>query len=618
MKRGKILNQLIVFSFLIAITLIFSVQIIQASGVQAAGFSSGGNIRESNGSPQDFPGKIVKAYRIARVSTYGYFYVEDQVKFQNDMGIPIQEFYFCLNQSNFDQLFEIYAKDKSGSALELSRENYVLNGFYVFKIIFSAPVMPGDEIEFTIWQFFRDKLDTNVTSEDVYVTLYHSTFIITPYYSDTSKCDVKLPIGSNIISYLPQDGKKGPNSITYTIENNAPFYSPLLYVYYNNSNTYYVEVESSVRELIISPNSDLIFKDHLVIKNNGLVNISTLTFTVPGDARNFTAHDWIGNIGGITDPTEPTEEEFGSEERTVPDYKNVTLNLMANRYQITFGRRLDLTFEFRLPRENRVSTGDYGNIVILDVYRICNYLWLARDVKIKIGLPQAISIDFTALKALPDEVVYENGNQYLIYIEEYMAPFSSKPVLIKFTYSLVDMQKRALLIAMIVGLVCTFVISIRKAMFKFKRPGVKIRAEIPEEELKEFTEIFSEKIAIFQEIELLNLSFKRRKIKKREYTMRLLDFNKKLKNLEDSIQLSKSKLIEFGGRFKELIEELDVLEAERQSVQDALLGLEKRYKEGKIRSRIAYERSYNQYSSRLKKIKSSIDSGIMELKSYYV
>ncbi|MHA1371095.1 MAG: hypothetical protein ACTSRA_15445 [Promethearchaeota archaeon] len=63
---------------------------------------------------------------------------------------------------------------------------------------------------------------------------------------------------------------------------------------------------------------------------------------------------------------------------------------------------------------------------------------------------------------------------------------------------------------------------------------------------------------------------------------------------------------------------MDVLEAERQSVQDALLGLEKRYKEGKIRSRIAYERSYNQYSSRLKKIKSSIDSGIMELKSYYV
>ena len=219
----------------------------------------------------------------------------------------------------------------------------------------------------------------------------------------------------------------------------------------------------------------------------------------------------------------------------------------------------------------------------------------------------------------PREVNNDGGTLMLIYLEDNLAPESTSDIVIKYKYSTFGLQSRPLLIALVVGLILSFAIISRKiAMQKSTRTDVSMDLEVPVDELKEFTTVFEEKIALYLEMDRINTDFKRRKIKKREFSIKIDDSNKRLKQLEEDIILSKKRLVEFGGRFKEIIEEFDVLEAERQAVQDSILALERRYKSGKIKSRVAYEKLYDNYTIRLKKIQGSLDNGINELKSYYL
>ncbi len=588
-------------SLLVGITALCSFLPFDTHGRTAAG-----SLAASDEMPSSFQGRIPGLSRSIYLDSYGTFFTKDSITFKNTDSEPVNYFFICLNETQTSQLYEMIVSSISGERYQYNLMGTKLSGYNTWRITFPSPVMPGGQCDFVISRFFHGAMASEVIGSSVFANIYHTTFPITPYYIDTETCTMVLPQGSDITDYQPSFGERTNNIIRWSANDNFPFFTNLLHVAFNHQSSGFTETEQSV--VTITANmQDWLVSDYVEIKNFGTVDLTSLIFTVPSDAREFTAKDHLGFISGVKDST------------TVKDgFKNVTINLLLNRYKVTSNNKISFTFEFRLPLTSaRVVQGDTRNALFVDVFKVVRNPWITRNVEARIALPQASYIDFGLLNAKPDAVDNQNGMQYLIYRQSAIVPESSKVVTVMYEYSTLAMQTRPLIITLVIGLVAIFLIMARKIFMHYEQPVLETSNELPVEALKDFSGIFEEKVAAYSDLDTLNEDFQRRKIKKREYQIKVEDLTRRIKLLDNQIRPSKRKLVEFGGRFKEIIDELDLMEAERQSVQDSLITLERRYKDGQIKSRVAYEQLYDNYATRLRKIQGSIDSGVNELKSYF-
>jgi hypothetical protein len=559
--------------------------------------------------PTVFPGRISYITRTIKFTEFGTLYTKDLISFRNTDSEPLSAFYICLNQTLSEQLYDMTVKGVSGEIYPFNELSYKLSGYNTWKITFPAPLMPGTQTNFTVTSYFNGAVTHNTNSSGLHGTLYHLVYTLTPYYTDKTSVLVEFPLSTDILVFEPTlYGTRENNKIKFSATDSTPFFSSLLYVKFTHANMNYIETEKSI-VTITTGEMDWDVSADLVISNLGPTSLSSLTFMVPKDAYGFTAKDNLASIGGLSDPD--TESITG-------DYKNITINLLVNRYAITTGFKMEFTLSFRLPIvASRIVQGDLRSAIFIDVYRIVRNQWITRNVEIRIALPQATAIDFNLLNVQPEAVDNQDGIQVLIYKTDAVAQSTSKKIMFMYAYSGMSMQSRPLLIALVTGLAVMFSIIARKLSLQYQQPESMMSSEVPLETLKEFAGIFEDKVGTYLELDGLNEGFQRRKIKKREYQIKIEGLTRQIKLLDNQIKVSKRNLMAFGGRFKEIIEDLDLLEAERQSVQDSLITLENRYKDGQIKSRVAYEQLYENYTIRLKKIQSGIDSGINELKSYF-
>ena len=92
--------------------------------------------------------------------------------------------------------------------------------------------------------------------------------------------------------------------------------------------------------------------------------------------------------------------------------------------------------------------------------------------------------------------------------------------------------------------------------------------------------------------------------------------NAKIDKIKEEILPFKKILIETSDTYNNIIKKLDVLDAERISVNDSLNLLESRYKRGKLPSKAAYQKLSDDFFNRRKKIDRTIDKYIQQLRSY--
>lgn len=589
--------------FLFGIVVLFSAYPNNAANQQTPQVLQPSTPASSDSQPAQFPGSITYITRSIWFDSYGTFYTVDTIAFINNGTSPIQYFYMCLNQTQASQMYEMLAQTVAGERLHVEAQSYTLNGYNVWKITLATPLLPGFQSNFTVWQYFANAVTITANSKGANFVLFHSLYTIVPYAVRETFTTVNVPPLTLFLDHYPVPTTTTSNEYIYLDHDMGAFYSPTFYLHFQNNDTTVVETQSSVVTVELSNTVDWTVSDAVVIENLGIPAVSTLMFIVPKDAHGFTAYDSLAFIQGVSD----NNLTWGS-------FKNITINLSYTRYPIKTNEHFSFTFSFLLPSANRIITGDTQNAISLDIFKLCFNPWFMNDVQVRIALPQAMSIDL--LNVPPNAVDNVNDIQYLVYMRTGTTMMSSKIVTVIYTYDILAMQTRPLLIALIAGLATTFLIIARKISMQSKKPLVPVQAEIPLEDLKEFTDIFEDKISTFVEIDTLNNDFNRRKIKKREYQLKIEDLLRQLKLLDQQIKPSKKILINLGGRFKEIITELDVLEAERQSIQDSMIALDKRYKDGQIKSRAAYEQLFENYNMRFKKIQSSIDSGVNELRSY--
>ena len=216
----------------------------------------------------------------------------------------------------------------------------------------------------------------------------------------------------------------------------------------------------------------------------------------------------------------------------------------------------------------------------------------------------------------PKAIYKSGGTRVLVYSSERVSPWESKPVLFTFTVDVFDLILRPIIFIMILAFLSAMFVLIIKTRKRAEDVSVFKKEFIPTSEIREFCSLYEEKNALILEIRKAENETKRKKLAKKTYKNILTKNTAKIDQIKNEIIPFKKTLMETSDTYNNVIKKLDVLDAERVSVNDSLNLLESRYKRGKLPSKAAYQKLSDDFFNRRKKIDRTIDKYIQQLRSY--
>jgi len=337
------------------------------------------------------------------------------------------------------------------------------------------------------------------------------------------------------------------------------------------------------------------------MKNVGVINIYSLSFQVPNDAINIRVSDSLGELLG-TD-IKVTEN----------NNKEIVINLLYNRASLNPNSNLRYTIEYNLPFDNHFSINWFQESIQLNLITTIHEFFVRNQI-IKVFIEGCGTIDY--ISSPPDGINQVSGSKILLYSSEDISPLEDKIILFTFTLNYFDLLVRPIILLLLIASILSIFVVLTKTRKK-EGDGELFKTElIPINEIREFCSLYEEKNALILEMRKAEEEAKRKKMPKKSYNNIVNKNTTKIEQIKQEIIPFSKILEEASDIFGNIIKKLDVLDTERDSVDDSINLLDTRYKRGKLPSRAAYQKLSDDFLRRKKKIDRTIDKYIQQLRSY--
>ena len=553
--------------------------------------------------------------REATLSDYGVTNIIDSITFKNKNKNPINSIFLGIPLSVSEKLIFFEARGEQDNSLLIERSNYIMENFEMIAIYFETPLFPEESKEIKFVQTYMDMikflLEVQTGIQKINFTSY--AFPILPYKAEgLIKASYEIPDSSSLLSsseWATPDpsGKK----VIYQVSEVDPFLENLIEehkeymnVFFSDNTITKLEVEEVNREIYINPFGIIKVKEEYSIRNKGLISIDTLEFKIPGPAKAVYVFDDFGEILGTE--IDPVENYYNL------TYKDLSIDLSVNRVRINPDTRFRFNIQYFLPYEKYLSINWFQESIKMDILTSV-YEYLGKDQTIKIQIEGCYSLD--SISEPPSSIENSQNLIILVYESDYVSPLETKKVQFTFTINYFDSLLRPIIFVIIVALLSSaYIIAIKS---RKEEAIVGIRKElIPVKDVREYCSLIEEKNALLIEIRQAEEDAKRKRIIKKKYKNILTNNTAKIQEIDKEIVPFKKILIETSPNFENIVKMIDLLEAERQSVKDALNLLESRYKKGRLPSKAVYIKLADQYYRRQKKIDKGIDKSVQQLRSY--
>ncbi len=557
---------------------------------------------------------VTNIERRANISSYDLIIIEDSLTIANLNNNPITSIFIGIPLIHSDDLIFFETTGIGKNTLLTERSYMIMNDYEMLSIYFDSPLLPQKSISVKFTHIYKDSL-TYQDVGDQNITFNGYVYPLLPYKSKGEiNAMFTLPQSTTnlyggwgfedphlkIIFYSFNDIKDeiGSDYITPFLEN--LYDKKEIVIVYTDNELTQIEIKEIAREIFISPWGIIRVKEDFLIKNDGLIDVYTLSLQTPKIAKSIYLSDDLGEILGTTIDTTGTS-------------KNLNINLLQNRLRLTPNSTFKFTLQYYLPFEEFFSLNWLQESIQIDILTT-KYEYLGREQTIKIIIDGCYSIDY--ITDPPEAIEKSKGNTVLSYKSNYVSPLESKIIQFTFTIDLFDMLLRPIIFMLIISSIASiYVLIIKTRKKEYDLTAIK-KEFIPIDEIREFCSLYEEKNALFLEIKQAEDDAKRKKMAKKKYKS-ILDKNTgKIEEIQKEIIPFKKTLMETTETFESIIKKLDILEAERVSVKDSLNLLETRYKRGRLPSRAAFLKLSDDFKKRGKKIDRNIDKFIQQLRSY--
>ncbi|MFX1496624.1 MAG: hypothetical protein ACFFBH_03770 [Promethearchaeota archaeon] len=560
---------------------------------------------------------ITESVRNINITGYGLVNIQDYFNVLNKNSNPITSISIGIPHQNFADLIFIQAKDSGEESLLTEKTDFIMNDFNIVTIYLDSPLFYQEETTILIMQTYNNLVYFEKVGSDQEINFTNFLFPTLPYKAkgENIKTLITTPEASTIIDFEKIDTmgtEISPGIILYdlaatlTIDSLEPFLGNLpneskeVSVTFKNNQYTKLELEKISRIINILPWGIIKIKDELTIQNTGAIDISSFNFEIPLDSKNLRVFDSIGDLSASISE---------SNSKMMP----IEINLLRNRVGISPLSKFEFTIEYNLPFEEYVSMNWFQESFQIDLM-ITKYPFLAKEQTINLVIEGCGNLDY--ISSLPETITNSQGSKILIYNSNNVSPLESNLIQITYNIDLFNLLLRPIIIMVIITSILSFYVVYIKLSKKKEGISIVKRDLTVLNEIREFCALYEEKNALILEVRKAEEDLKRKKITKKTF-MNLSDKNSaKIEQIKQEIIPFKNTLMEANETFNNIISKLDLMDAERITVNDSLTLLENRYKRGKLPSKAAYEKLLGDFMKRRRRIDRTIDKFIQQLRSY--
>ncbi|MEM3788703.1 MAG: hypothetical protein QXN95_02395 [Candidatus Bathyarchaeia archaeon] len=508
----------------------------------------------------------------------GYILINDTIKVNGNMqngiliGFPYKYAsyvlrYIAYNTANFTQRYIVV----SGVPLDNRM------GFHGFKVTLNP--QPENGVFSVIFVLSNSLLRQNPQN----TTLYTLDFPAYPSLTaDASSCNasVVLPPNAKFVS-----GTGTVNATNYSVKKTLPqfTYEPAnLTFQLTTGDIQLFTVMEFKREINIGSTGEIMVSDSYYIKNESPQQMTSVKVAVPQNASSVWVEDEFGRKGKITLDTRTgmytvslsLPVESGKSTRFIVKY-----NLPKNM-SFTFFQEINYYIEkasiiITLPEGAKITSLRYESALPIGTYGV------SRDVfqeKITISKQGVLSLDSFSIK-----LAYECNPLWLAF-----RPTLWVWAIAVFGCAIVAVWKRPKAAEVVVPTV-----------------AVRLSPEI----LRRFVKSYEEKRRITSDIKSLEVAVSKGRIPRQRYKVQRKTLETRLAALSRSLDDLKLKLRSAGGRYADLMHQLEVAETELNEVESNIRSIEARHRKGDLTLE-AYRKLLADYDSRREKAETTI-SGIL-------
>lgn len=351
------------------------------------------------------------------------------------------------------------------------------------------------------------------------------------------------------------------------------------------------------------------YDETITLENTGGSAVSTITFQVPAYAKNINIYDEVGILAVSQRTTTGIYNETN----------DLTIYLSSDRFGINgFAPTYKYTFKISfVVQASAYQTGVAGgNQLDIPIGLLGDNLILSHSIKVV--FPVSVSVSSITGDNRILYGIFDTTYHYVLYNQTQRNPASITVVY----QATIGAAARPMIFALIVGIIAAFYVSYRKVELPEEILGPRVddyddrsqarQMGAPSELLRDFAHLYSRKTALNMDLEKLEASRRRGKVKKREYMIRGADLKKQIEEIDSKLPTVKEDMTRYGPRYRDIVSQLELQNEKIEGAKAGLRQLLLRKKKQRI-SRVAFEKSRQDYLKTIQKATSATDRILLSI-----
>jgi FKBP-type peptidyl-prolyl cis-trans isomerase 2 len=540
--------------------------------------------------------RIEVSRQFVTTASYGSQII-DSYTITNNGSVPISAIDVYLPEEYQNHFLSMEGIDQSGESIRVVRYGNV-NGLVHWKLHFPESVEYQETYTFETTMYMHTLFWLSNPSEFEY-QLKFLKYPVVPYV--LSKASFALTF-ENEGSLIPNE--ETPDS---SILNLAPYDETVFQVglrlYTQNT------VVHRNTKVVVNAWGWLSYEETITLENTGGSAVSSTHFVVPAYAMNIKIFDEVGILA--------------YSQSAIPDTFNTTrdipIYLASDRFgSIQFAPTYKYTFKITYVVQASDYQSDVPGGVELEIPMAHMFNDLILTHTVDVVFPVSVSpVDATeGYRTLYG--IFDTVYRYVSYNQTYRLPT---------TYTVVydvtlGAAARPVLFSLIIGLIAAVYVSYRKVELPEEIVGTRVDDDYgssqprqigaPPELLADFANLYSRKTALNMDLEKLEASRRRGKVKKREYMIRERDLKEQIEEINSKLPKAKEEMTRYGPHYRDLVAQLELQDEKIQGAKAGLRQLLVRKKKQRI-SRVAFEKSRQDYLKTIQKATSATDRILLSI-----
>jgi len=367
-------------------------------------------------------------------------------------------------------------------------------------------------------------------------------------------------------------------------------------------------VEEFKREININPLGEITVSDSYYVKNQSPGEISSIQIVLLPNATDPTVEDEFGRKGAKPQLVDAKTNRY-----------DVTLTFAGRTLSIKKGESARFIVRYKLPSSFLSKSQHGGETIPLQMFQ--NVKYYIKDAKITLTFPEGAKIvDLNCAGVSTDvtyEVVKEIFQERIVLRKQGALLLDALTVSASYTYSPIWLSFRPTLwIWALATFACTVIVAWKKVKAPAKAVAVAVpmvTVKVTSEMLTSFVNAYEEKRRIIAEIKSLEAAVSKGRIPRQRYKVQRKTLEIRLASIDRNLSELKGKLRSAGGRYTDLMRQLEVAETEINEVEEDIRSIESRHRRGEITLE-AYRRLLADYQRRKEKAETTIDGILLRLR----